>query len=101
LGEAFLDKASGLHLKFVARMLRPYKNRDSFPEITKEGLYQFHKIALQIDPPSPPYQGRNKKSICSNDLGNRACSKFWHLRSQQSVGRYSLQHKIERKLQQM
>jgi hypothetical protein len=35
---AFLDKASELHIKFVARMLRPYKNRYSFPEITKEGL---------------------------------------------------------------
>ncbi len=46
LGEAFLDKASGLHIKFVARMLRPYKNRYSFPEITKEGSYQ-----IRVDNP--------------------------------------------------
>ena len=46
LGEAFLDKASGLHIKFVARMLRPYKNRDSFPEITKQGSYQ-----IRVDNP--------------------------------------------------
>jgi hypothetical protein len=37
LGEAFLDKASTFYTQLKARMLRPYKNRDSFPEITKEG----------------------------------------------------------------
>jgi len=35
---AFLDQAFTLHADFVARMLRPYKNRDLFPEIKKEGL---------------------------------------------------------------
>jgi hypothetical protein len=34
---AFLDQAFTLHADFVARMLRPYKNRDLFPEITKQG----------------------------------------------------------------
>ena len=29
-----------------------------------------------MDPPSPPYQGGNKKSICSNDLENRYYSQF-------------------------
>jgi hypothetical protein len=43
LGEAFLDKASTLYAQLKARMLRPYKNRDSFPEITKEGLEQLAK----------------------------------------------------------
>jgi hypothetical protein len=38
LGEAFLNKAFRLRTNFAARMLRPYKNRDSYPEITKEGL---------------------------------------------------------------
>jgi hypothetical protein len=33
-----LDKVFTLHAHFVARMLRPYKNRGSFPEITKEGF---------------------------------------------------------------
>jgi hypothetical protein len=37
LGEAFLDQVFTLHADFMARMLRPYKNRDFFPEITKEG----------------------------------------------------------------
>jgi hypothetical protein len=36
LGEAFLEQAFTLHADFVARMLRAYKNRDLFPEITKD-----------------------------------------------------------------
>ena len=37
-GEAFLNKAFKLRTKFAARMLRPYKNHDSYLEITKERL---------------------------------------------------------------
>ncbi len=38
MGEAFLNKGFRLNIKFVARMLRPYKIRDFNPEITKKGL---------------------------------------------------------------
>ena len=39
---AFLNLGLRLNTKFVARMLRPYKNHNSDPEMTKEGLYQFY-----------------------------------------------------------
>jgi|SRR4028118_133704 hypothetical protein len=60
-GEAFLDKASTLYAQLKARMLRPYKNPDSFPEITKEGLKQKQpqitaaKAAVNLKPAQTGY----------------------------------------------
>ena len=58
LGEAFLDKASTFYTQLKARMLRPYKNRGSFAEITKEASYSVAFIRSKFIRPLAKIPGR-------------------------------------------
>ncbi len=60
-------------------MLRPYKNRDSYPEITKEGSYQIRLVYpffasadnLSLSPPLPltfsPSPSLTNKGVIETD----------------------------------